>query len=609
MVHHQTHWKTSAAQKLLATACNRIPTVARYALDVLTGNIPASRLVFRAVERLLDDLARPDFAYHFDQGSAVSIIKFFRDLAFPLQPFEQFIVANIYGWKDSSECEIHPGGHRRFQTAYIEIGKGNRKTPLAAGIAVYGIAADDEPAAEVYIAGPGKEQAAICFRDAVRIVNENQHLRRVVKQHGCNGKMLSGNLSIGACFARPVSAEHKTLHGPRPHTVVADELHEHSSTMVLDVLTAGFKARHQPLSFEITNSGWDRNTICWYHHEHSQRVIDHMLEDEQWFAFVCGLDPCAECQTAGRLQPDPECEKCDNWLDPDVWIKPNPGLGTTLQRAYLEKQVKDALNIPSQQTLVIRLNFCIWTQSVTRAINPEQWRQCSGLQMVDGIPESPEAWRNRMLIATRGKACFGGMDLGSTIDLVATGFWFPKQPGLAKDVLLPFFFIPSSSARQRTLKDRIPFDVWERQGFVIVTQGSATDYTVVRNQILEINANCDLIEMGYDPWNADQMVQLLIADGVNMVKHRQSIGEMTDPTKSFLKAVVSAEFEHGNNPALTWNAGNLVTHSDANGNLRPVKPENPGSAAKIDGIVASIVAKGRANANPELTSDPEVFFL
>src|ERR1700722_2181979 len=214
MVRHETSWKTSAAEALLATSCSRIPTVARYTLDVLTGKPPAGRMVFLAAERFVNDLARAsspaqsqpaqaneakqnevvhDFPYYFDQGGAVSIIKYFRDLCpFKLEPFQQFICANLFGWKKAGvECATHPHGHRRFQTAYNKIGKGSGKTPLAAGLGTYGVCADDEPAAEVYMAAPSKEQAAICFRDAVRIVEgdaDHKELKKIFKQHGCSGK-------------------------------------------------------------------------------------------------------------------------------------------------------------------------------------------------------------------------------------------------------------------------------------------------------------------------------------------------------------------------------------------------------------------------------------
>lgn len=387
MIQHKTNWKTGAAEALLAKSCSRIPTVARYSLDVLTGNVAAGRMVFLSVERFLNDLKRCEakdaaFPYHFDQGGAVSIIKYFRDLCpFKLEPFQQFIGANLFGWKKTeANCDIHRAGHRRFQTGYVEIGKGNGKTPFAAGVGIYGVSLDEEPSAEVYVAAPSKEQAAICFRDAVRIVDENSELKKLFKQHGCSGKMLSGNLSLGTSFMRPISAEHKTLDGPRPHMVIPDELHEHKTTLVLDKLTAGFKARHQPLAFEITNSGWDRETICFYHHDYSRQVLEGVLQNENWFAYVCQLDACSECRAAGKEQPS--CDSCDNWLDEAVWIKANPGLGTILQKSYLDKQVKEALEILATRNLKQRLNFCIWTQSEERFISPEAWRACAWEQEV-----------------------------------------------------------------------------------------------------------------------------------------------------------------------------------------------------------------------------------
>jgi len=395
MVHHETSWKTSAAEKLLATSCSRIPTVARYTLDVLTGNVPAGRMVFLAVERFLNDLARSSaaerkpkeyrdqtektsdvegahsFPFYFDQGGAVSIIKFFRDLAFKTKPpvaYEQFILANLFGWKKLD-------GFRRYQRAYIEIGKGNRKTPLAAGIGLYGIVADEESSAEVYVVAPTKDQAAICFKDAATIVDAQPELKKLVKKYGCSNKYTSGNLSHGTCFMRPLAADRDNLDGPRPHMVIADELHEHKDSQVVDKLTAGFKARTQPLAFEITNSGWDPATICYQHHDYSRQILEKIVHNEAWFAYVCQLDVCPECRAKGKESPS--CDNCDNWLDEDLWIKANPGLDSVLPREYLHTQVKEALELPANRNLTQRLNFCIWTQSEERFISPEAWRACA----------------------------------------------------------------------------------------------------------------------------------------------------------------------------------------------------------------------------------------
>jgi phage terminase large subunit-like protein len=372
MIQHRSEWKTSAAEALLATHCRRIPTVGRYALDVLTGNVPTGRLVFLAVERFLDDLQNgPAHGLHFDAGAAVAIIQFFRDLVFAAKPplaYEQFILANLFGWKKAD-------GFRRFDESYIEIGKGNRKTPLAAGIGIYGIVADEEPAAEVYIVAPTKDQAAIAFKDASTMVEGCAELKKLIKKFGCSNKYTSGNLSHGASFMRPVAADRDTLDGPRPHIVIVDEEHEHKDPQVIGKLIAGFKARRQPLAFKITNSGWDRETICWEDHELARKVLEGVMRKDSLFGFVCHLDVCPECREKGKDTPN--CDNCDNWLDEDVWIKTNPALGVIVTKEYLRKQVADALDKPSGRNLVQRLNFCMWTQSVARFISPEAWRACA----------------------------------------------------------------------------------------------------------------------------------------------------------------------------------------------------------------------------------------
>jgi phage terminase large subunit-like protein len=632
MVRHESQWKTSAAESLLATACRRIPTVARYSLDVITGNVPAGRLVFLAVERFLNDLSRSRgaqssdnaFPYYFDEGGAVSIIKFFRDLApFRLEPFQQFIVANIFGWKKTGvHCPTHPHGHRRFQTAYIEVGKGNGKTPLAAGIGIYGLRFDEEPSAEIHIAAPSKAQAVICFKDAVRMIDDQRELRKIFKKHGCSGPMLSGNISYGTSFMRPISHEHGTLDGFRPHMVIPDELHEHVDTLVLDKLTAGFKARHQPLSFEITNSGWDRETICFQHHDYSRQVLERVFTNEAWFAYVCQLDVCAKCRLEGKEQPT--CDDCDSWLDPDVWLKADPGLGTILPREYLEKQVKLALEIPAGRNLTQRLNFCIWTQSDERFISPEAWRACSWESEVvsPADPEllvaadptkapcgHPRAWRDYWLRALKGKICFGAVDLGVVNDFSCLALLFPAQRDVPKPILLLWAWVPADVDCHQLLKERYGYNQWVSEGFLQLTPGQRTDYSLVERDILQLNRDFRIEELAFDKRYSFDLVQRLIAAGVECTEHSQASAFMTGPIKEFQRQVIGCDFVHGANPLLTFNVDNLVVHSDGKGNLSCVKPGNPNSPRKIDAAVASIMAIGRAAMHPEAGADGgQIFF-
>jgi phage terminase large subunit-like protein len=594
MIQHKSKWKTSAAESLLQKNCNRVPTVARYCLDVLTGNIPTGRLVFLAIERFLDDLENGHKrGLKFDQGGAVAIIKFFKDLAFsakPLVPYEQFIVANLFGWKKAD-------GFRRFDECYIEIGKGNRKTPLAAGIGIYGITADDEASAEVYIVAPTKEQAAICFKDAATIVDREPELRKIVKKFGCTNKYTSGNLSHGSSFMRPIAADRDSLDGPRAHFVIIDEEHEHKDRQVVGKLIAGFKARKQPLCFKITNSGFDRDSICWEDHEFARKVLESISENDAFFAYVCQLDTCAKCRGEGKEQPS--CDNCDNWLDEEAWIKTNPALGDILPKTYLHKQVKDALEKPGQRSLVQRLNFCIWTQSEERFISPEAWRECA-FEKDAKFAGDPTSWLQDKLNALLGLFCFGGLDLGVVNDFTCLDLYFPRQAKLDIPVLLMWAWAPKNVDHHQVLKERYGYDDWVRNGFLKLTPGNVTDYTTVRQDIIALSHQYRIKKLGYDPAYATEIVQNLSAAGVNMVEHRQGTMSMTYPIKEFHRSIMGREFAHGMNPLLTFMVDNLVVESDGKGNLSCHKPDNPNSARKIDGAVAGIMARGLAATEPQV---------
>jgi phage terminase large subunit-like protein len=604
MLNHKTHWKISSAETLLAKSHSKTPKVARYCRDVLTGQIPAGRLVFLAVERHIDDLQKGhERGLRYDDMAAAKIVEFFERFLclaegdnagkpFLLEPWQQFILANLFGWKSSD-------GFRRFRTAYIEIAKGNGKSPLAAGIGLYGLIADGENAAEIYSAAVVKDQAKILFRDAENMRDFSPLLKRRVAKH-------VNNLSVRstASFFRPISSEKRGLDGKRPHIALIDEVHEHPDPTVVDKMRAGTKGRRQALVFEITNSGYDRETVCFYHHEYSQKVLEGTLANDAWFGFVCHLDACEDCRlTKARTQPEQDCKNCDSWLDEDTWPKANPNLGVSIQKKYLQEQVTEAVAMPAKENIVRRLNFCMWTQADSRAIGAEAWAACSGI----ASGADPVAVRAQWLQELKGKICFGGRDLASTTDICADVLLFPKQDGLERARVLPFFFCPESAIEQRVVKDRVPFDLWIRQGFIMQTPGNVVDYEFIREHAKKLRLEFDLKQMAYDPWNATQLAVQQQGDGITMVEHRQGFQSMSAPTKALLKMVRGKEFEHGRNPVLTWMADNLTTIGDAAGNLKPVKPENTNSPKKIDGMVALIMAIARAEENPTSGGGPGVF--
>jgi phage terminase large subunit-like protein len=603
MLKHKTSYRTSSTESLLAKAHSSTAAVARYCLDVLTGNVPAGRLVFMAIERHVRDLIEGEQrGLHYDDDAACYVLEFFQRFLclsegenagqpFVLQPWQQFILISLFGWKTVAD------GFRRFRTAYVEIGKGNGKSPLAAGIGLYGLVADKEAAAEIYSAAVMKDQAKILFRDAENMRSFSPLLRQRIAAH-------VNNLSVASTgsYFRPISSEKRGLDGKRVHMALIDELHEHPDAVVADKMRAGTKGRRQALIFEITNSGYDRETICFQHHEYSQRVLEKVLDNDEWFAFVCHLDACEPCSAKGHTQPNADCADCDNWLDEETWIKANPNLGVSIQKKYVQGLVTEAVAMPAKENIVKRLNFCMWTQSESRAIGAQAWAACAGENAAD-----PVAWRKRQMEELKGLTCFGGFDLGCTDDLTAWLLFFPVQTRLPKARVLPWFYAPQQSVPMRVNRDRISYDVWQRQGFLTVTPGETTDYQYIREDIKNCARQFHVKEIRYDRYRALDLVNQLLADGLSLVEHPMGIS-MHDPTTMVLKAVREASFEHGNNPLLAFNATNLVTISDAKGNINMKKPSNPNSAFKIDGMVAFALAKAASAAHP-VTARPRVHVL
>lgn len=591
MLKHKTSFKTSSTESLLARAHSKTPRVARYCLDVLTGNIAVGRLVFLAVERHVRDLGEGAArGLRYDDDAAAYVIEFFSTFlyvahgddrsAFVPEPWQQFILACLFGWKG-------PDGFRRYRTAYLEIGKGNGKSPLAAGIGLYGLLADGEDEAEIYAAAVMKDQAKILFRDAENMRSFSPLLRQKVAAH-------VNNLSVrsSASFFRPISSEKKGLDGKRVHMALLDEIHEHPSPLVVDKMRAGTKGRRQALIFMITNSGFDPESVCWNQHEFSRKILEGLVESDGHFSYICHLDACEECQSEGYVQPKDGCAVCDSWLDEDVWAKANPNLGVSIRIEYLRELVTEAVAMPTKQGIVMRLNFCFWTQGENRAIGAQAWRACAG----EGA-EDPVAWRARKLEQRKGLKCFGGFDLGCTDDLTCWFEFFPQQPGLDKPFVLPFFYAPRESVALRTQRDRIPYELWAKLGFLTVTEGQTTDYQFIREDIKRCAAVSEVTEIRYDRYKALDTVNQLLADGLKLVDHPMGIS-MHDPTTMVLTAVKEKSFEHGNNPVLAFCADNLVTISDAKGNINMKKPGNPNSPKKIDGMVAFALAKAAAAANP-----------
>lgn len=551
-----------------------------YAEAVLSGDTVAGPYVRLAAKRHLDDLEHGhERGLVWDQDLADYAIEFFGHLRLPegdveedgtvdgspfvLYDAQRFIVGSLDGWRLTD-------GTRRFRTAYVEMGKGSGKTPLAAALGLKGIVADGEAAAEVYTAGVTRDQAGYLLRDA--------------RLMALASKALSSRLDIQAhniaapktgSFMRAVSSEARSLDQKRVYEALIDELHEHPDGTVVRKMRAGTKNRLNALIFEITNSGYDRHSICWQHHDYSIKVLEGVLENDAWFAYVCALD------------------EGDDWQDESVWPKANPGLGVTLPLRYLREQVQEAVGMPANEDLVKRLNFCIWTERSAGMFDMARWDACAGEPQI--VP---------------GQRVWGGLDIATTTDIAAMAILAPRletvtseaEPGLEEtteelviDVLMRFW-IPAEAIAKRSRRDHVPYDVWAREGLVTATPGNEIDQDFIREEIASVAQLYDLVDIGLDPWNSTYLRQKLEAEGARFTMIRQGFGSLTEPTKRLIAAVGGARVRHGGHPVLRWMASNAVAETDAAGNVKPSKDR---SLEKIDGIAAIVSGIAAWLASPE----------
>jgi phage terminase large subunit-like protein len=520
--------------------------------------IVAGPLVRLACERHVRDrtegLAR---GLRFDETKATHACDFFpRFLRFAdgrlagepfvLQPWESFIVGSLFGW-------LGPDGTRRFRTGYLEIGKGNGKTPLLAGIGLYLLVADQEPSAEIYVAAYSAEQARVLFRDAERMVESSPQLRRRIERS-------VNNLSVSATYSffRPVSSEHRALDGKRPHGVLIDELHEHPTSLVTDKMRSGTKGRTQALVLEITNAGFDRGSVCWAHHELSRQVVERTVENDSWFAYICALD-----------------DRDDPFADETCWPKANPNLGISIPEKYLREQVAEAVAMPTKMNIVSRLNFCIWTTGESKAIDMQQWQACRP------FPEAGE------LV---GVPAFGGLDIGLSDDFSAFATGWPLADGRLAVRLK--FWLPRGALERYPHR---PYDAWRRAGVLEILPGAITDLDVIERGVAAECRAVGIREVAYDKRFCAQLAMHLSNQGITMIDTPQGF-QLNEPLTRLLELVVSGNFCHGSHPILTWMASHAVVR---HGRLGEQRLDKESAGEKIDGISAAVMMLDRVVRQPK----------
>ncbi len=525
----------------------------KYAEDVLAGKILACRWVKLACERQLNDLKNGVPGFRFNIGYASRPCVFIEHLRhikgalagqrIKLEPWQIFILTTVFGWIDDEN-------KRRFRHVYIEVPRGNGKSALSSGAALYVLAADNEGGAECYTFATTRDQARIVFDTAKSMAQLSPDISR---EFGITTQAHSVTVLKNNSTLMPKSSEGSTLDGLNTHIAVIDELHAHKSRDLYDVVVTSLGKRRQPLLWVITTSGFDSSGICYEVRTMVTRVLERTVIDDAQFGIIYTID------------------KDDDWRTEKALIKANPNWGISVMPAEVTRLQKTAMELPSSTNNFKTKHLDVWCTSAVAWLNMDAWKRCArpGMDLSD----------------FEGEPCILGLDLGSKSDLTAKTYIFPfEENGKMYYALFCDCWLPAKAIEE---SPNSQYKGWESMGLIKSTEGAMTDLNEIMESVREDLSRFDVQKVVYDPWQATQLATTLSNEGAPMFECRMTVQNISEPMKTLEALVKDGRLVHDGNPVLTWMMGNVVAKTDAKDNIFPRKerPEN-----KIDGAVATILA-------------------
>ncbi len=501
--------------------------------------------------------------FWFDERAADAAVDFFpRYLVFTegewagrpfnLEPWQaRDIVRPLFGWKRAD-------GTRRYRRCYVWVPRKNGKTELAAGVSLLALLGDAEPGAQVFSIAKDRDQARLVFNKASAMVQRSPPLSRLLE---CLKPSIYCARTNGAF--KPLSGTPEGKHGLSMSGLVGDEIHEWPNGDLYTFVHQSSAARRQPLEFLISTAG-RRGTYGWEVWDYCQKLLAGTIEDDETLVVIYAADPE------------------DDWRQPATWAKANPNLGVSVKEEYLAAECRRALELPRLENDFRRYHLNQWTEQDVRWLPLTKWDACKGELAYPELEERLE-----------GLTCFAGNDLSQTTDLTARALVFPPQPGLEQWAVLMRFYVPEARIDERSRRDRVPYDRWAKEGWITPTPGNVVDYDYVKNDLLADAERFHIVQAGFDPFNAMQLMLQLQGEGMPVQQVRQGFLTLSGPSKELERLMLEADLVHGGHPVLRWCAGNVAVETDAAGNIKPSKAK---STERIDGIAALVTALALAIA-------------
>ena len=492
--------------------------------------------------------------FHYDEEKAQRVIDFISELRhtkgkwagvqwqwIPWQ--KEDLIKPLFGMVDEK-------GNRQYRTCYTELPKKMGKSEIGAAIALYLLIADNEQGAEIYGAAGDREQAGIVYDVAANMVEQDFTLNNNLTVLRSTKRIVSYERNS---FYRAISAESYTKHGYSVHGCIFDEMHVQKNRMLYDTLKDGAgDARDQPLMFIITTAGiHDVNSIAWEIHEYARKVKEGIIKDERYLSIMYCLPMDAD------------------WEDEENWKKVNPSLGYTVTIDKLRDAYQEVKNIPAKQNNFRRLRLNQWVSQTTRWLDIAFWDKC----------DSP---LNKQKL--QGLECWAGLDMSSSIDITALVLVFPRENGFYD--ILPFFWVPEERIEQRVYKDKVPYDVWIREGYIYTTSGDEIGIDFIEKKIVSLYEIYNIRAVNFDRWGAKYISQRLHDQGITVLEFGQGFKSMSYPTKEFQRIVMKGKIRHGGNPVMRWMFDNIAMETDAAENIKITKKK---STDRVDGMVALVM--------------------
>lgn len=540
----------------------------RYAEQVVSGKRPACRWVRLSCERALLEWKDPPPGCRWVPAEATRICAFcelITEIKGPragqhlhLTDWQVFLLAQVFGW-------LRDDGTRRYRRAYIEVPRGNGKSTLSAAVALYMLCADGEPGAECYSFAVTRDQARIVFDTAREMARKSQQLRSAfgldVGQHSLYVRETASKFE-------PKSSDADTLEGLNTHFACIDELHAHKTRDVYDVVETSLGKRRNNLLWVITTAGSDQAGVCYELHRHIQHTLEGSVSDPAQFGLIYATDPD------------------DDWTTEEALIRANPNWGVSVMPDVVRSLQAKAITIPSAANGFRAKHLNQWVSARESWMDMQAWSACADpsltLDELDGMP------------------CWVGLDLADTTDMSCASFVFPEigEDGRRRYSVIVRHYLPEQTIERG---ENSHYRGWRAMGRIITAGDAALSGDVIVDDILQLSQRFQIRGVLYDPMYARHVIERLSLEGLQCIVMRPVVTNLSAPMKELEGLVLERRLRHDGDPVLQWMAANVVAKRDANDNIRPVKETR---AAKIDGIVALIMALAAAMQDTGVQAAP-----